>query len=343
MKILPIPKAKVKESHIDVSKFCVVKKHHRHLVRSVSIKRMVRDGFDDSELSVPPRFKKKRVARQSPHLPLQGLTLVRAHNVSRPPSGLFPSPALDSLDDTGLASKDHVSPSKSQLQLEVETSLPNLAPSDENWNRISSTQMQGPKCNRRVSYSKEIVSQLISLAAPARMESGSDGHSVMAATSDQSGDDDTERSGQSEEEKGDEDEDEDVDEEQDKLRSPTQLHFHSLHATQSADAEDMIEDNELFSCSYELAQSPQRVSDSIEDDESFGMYPPQVHFQDLYRPGQAGRMRSTGSWNQAQEDIIDFEDNPSSCTTRTASYTEKPLISILKSIVHVAFRCCHKC
>jgi hypothetical protein len=322
-KLLPIPSSsRVIPPQLDLTKFRPIRKHLHNLPAPVSLKTTVRDGFDDSELKVPPKIKIKNVPRPNPNLPVHGLALVKAVDADQFPLSHCCSDALDHLDL-------YISKSSNPLVLPSSCRHPNsennaqdfaIALDADNPKAVELLQTQAPKPGaskrrRQISFSKEVISQLVSLSAPARVES--DSASDTETSSDQGSDDETEQSG---------------DEEMDEAISPTKLQSDVEYESQDLDVEDMIEDDEILSDADQGVRASQVVSDSIQDDVIFQQHAPPSHLQDLYRPGQVRRMKSTGPWNQAQEDIIDVEDSPPALAIHSLPSHVKPLTSILKSI-----------
>lgn len=284
------------------------------------LKYLAREGFDDHELVLPLRCKRKKTASRSAHLPVPTLDLINAREQKELPvtsSPLVPPKAKDltleihatqqlseRFEDspfigTELIAQDTVS------QEDV------IMLSTEQVNELHPVLQPRPsKRLRRVSFSNDVQSQLLSVTAPTRESSESEDESESSDSRD------------SENETTSEADESDVEEFEEMI-------FAEARENTSRNAElDDIEDEELL---LETANS-----------ESGAANEPY-----LTRPGQLARMKSSGRLIEVPEDCIEVNSSSdpansvpgylaryhSSVTEPAPSRMLKPLKSILKSIV----------
>ncbi|KAF2432660.1 hypothetical protein EJ08DRAFT_127048 [Tothia fuscella] len=302
------PNIKKEAPQLDLTLFRSIKRNPQLRVTPVSLKNSVCEGFDKSDLKMAPKRKGKRVQNKGDRLPHQGLVLVPAQDANQ----LSPSfrQSIISYDVPHRAERKHVV-SRSSNQAQQDKRLEELAVRADPEPIDIPDMHQSPtyKATRRVSFSTEVRSQLYSLTAPAR-----------ASESDSEDDTAVDQSTES------------VSEAEEITSRPRSRHQTPTSHQQNAD--DLIEDAELVADADQAVEPPQLImeEDSIEDDLSDHADTHTIRYQSLYFPGQARRMRSSGPWNQANDDIVDV-DSPRPSTVTRGVPSSIVVKSILKRIV----------
>jgi hypothetical protein len=135
--------SKKPRAKLDVSKFRVLKSASQ--MKALPRNMMAREGFEDAELYLPPRFITKRSTRQSRHpLCSRSLTLVTAFAIQDLPSTLHHENELG-----GTLEKFELEPKNDRERRKLHI-------------------LKAPKVLRRVSFVDEVYNQLVNVTAPTR-------------------------------------------------------------------------------------------------------------------------------------------------------------------------------
>lgn len=295
-------------------------------VTKSSMKDLAREGFDDHELVLPPRSKRKKIAYRRAHLTVSTLDLVNARDhkeVRVTLSPLMPRQAQDKtlkIDATQqLPEQFEDSPfiGTEVMDQDTESQDDVVMLSPKQVTEIHPEIQPRPvKRLRRVSFSNEVQSQLLSVTAPIRELSDSEDDSKVSDPHD------SETESASEADKSDVEEFE-------------EMNFAEARENTYRNAElDDIEDEELL---LETANNEKGVNDGREPSTT--------------RPGQLARMKSSGRLNEVPEDCIEVNSSSdpansdpgylaryhSSEAEPASTRMPKSLKSILKSTVSTFF------
>lgn len=286
------------------------------------MKNLAREGFDDHELVLPPRSKRKKMASRRAHLTVSTLDLVNACDhkellvTSSPLMPQQPKHTTLEIDATQqLPEQFEDSPfiGTEVMDQDTESQDDVVMLSPKRVTEIHPEIRPRPvKRLRRVSFSNEVQSQLLSVTAPTRESSESEDDSEASDSHD------------SETESASEADESDVEEFE-------EMNFAEARENTYRNAElDDIEDEELL---LETANNERGVDDG--------------HESYITRPGQLARMKSSGRLNEVPEDCIEVNSSSdpansvpgylaryhSSVTEPASTRMPKPLKSILKSTV----------
>lgn len=300
-------------------------------IAKLPLKHLAREGFDDHELVLPQKIKRKKVSSRSPYPSIPTLTLINARDdkdcpMSSPPwvvqQAKYLTPEMDSTQPSPELLKQspfiEFEPLPEDDELQDSTMLSPLKAID----MLSETQSNtGLKRLQRVSFCDKVQSQLLSVTAPTR------------ETSD-SGDDSEEYESPSPETESGSEPDESDEEEFEEIGFDT---ARTANGNNGAEF-DEIQDEELL---LETANNAMEKHTETTMNVDHGNEPY------LTRPGQLARMKSSGRLNEVPEDCIEVHSssNPansvpgflaryhSSVTEPVSTRTLKPLKSILKSII----------
>jgi hypothetical protein len=267
---------------LNLSEFRLVKKPAR-VKSTLPFSFAVRDGFEGPELKPLPKMASQRHPRRTqPRVRAQKLTLVNTREVDQLPSSL---PTVGDFETVSLETSSNVDLCNSELPSAL-------------------------KRSRKEFFDDEVYTQLMSLTAPGRSESGS---------IDEHGSDLETESNVSEQ----------VD---DHDSRPSSLSHQELLQVQPQEIEDNVED--YGPPSHRGGQFNKR---GIEKDETLFDADEPVRCRSeeyLTRPGQVVRMKPSGQWVEVHEMIVDMDTRHNSVTPLQQEVIprSRPLRSILKSI-----------